>query len=128
MVFYREDPVFETLSDAEFPYTDRFALIGNEILRFKTVSPGSGANDLLLTTIERGCFNTPIENHSQDDAIWLFELGDANVLEGVTAASFYLKFVPVTGGSGASISECSAISVTSTGKAAGHSESPSPSA
>jgi len=125
LVFYREDPVFETLTDAEFPYTDRYALIGNEILRFKTVSPGSGDNDLLLTTIERGCFNTPIEDHYQDDSIWLFELGDGMVLEGITAPSFHLKFVPVTGGSSADISECVAIAVTSTGKASGHSESPS---
>ena len=110
--FYREDPVFESLTSEAFPYTDRFALIGNEIMRFQTVSPGTESDDLLLTTIERGCFSTPVEDHSQDDEIWLFELGDGNVLDGISATSFHLKFVPVTGSLGADISECIAIPVS----------------
>ena len=125
LTFFREDPVFESVSDAAFPYTERFALVGNEIMRFQYVNPGTGDNDLILSTIIRGVFNTPVEDHTQDDEIWLFTLGDSIVLQGITAASFHLKFVPVSGSAVADISLCSAIPVTVTGVALGHSESAS---
>lgn len=125
LAFFREDPVFASLSDSEFPYTERFALIGNELVRFQTVTPGSGDNDLVLGGIIRGVFNTPVESHFQDDEIWLFSLVDSIVLQGITAGNFHLKFVPVSGSAAADIALCSAIPVTAENKALGHSESPS---
>ena len=110
--FYREDPIFASISAGEFAVSTRFALMGDELLRFQYVNPGTGANDLILTTIERGYGGTPVQTHLQDSEIWLFNLNDSIVLQNIVASNFYLKFVPVSGSVSADIALCTAIPVS----------------
>lgn len=106
---YREDPEFETLISSDFPTARRYALVNGELMRFQTVSPGSGTTDLVLTRIVRGEYDTDVKSHLSGDEIWLFELSSDNVMEGITANKFHIKLLPSFGDEVVSIEDATAI-------------------
>lgn len=89
---YRDDPAFGTISRAELFSRMRVAIVGNEMMAFQAVTP-EGPSSYRLKGVLRGLLNTPIENHYQNDQIFITNLGD-NILQGVTASSFFLKLLP----------------------------------
>ena len=113
---YREDPVFSTVSRTELFGGSRVAIIGDEIIRFQTVTP-EGGSGIRLGGCIRGCYNTPVSAHAVSDPIWITRLGPSNVLAGIGTGDFYLKLVPFVAGKAVDISAVSAIHVTADNKA-----------
>jgi len=112
---YRDDPTFNTISRTDLFGKNRFALLGNEIVRFERVTP-VGSNQYRLEGIVRGVLNTPVESHSSGSDIWLFNLSE-NILTGVPSSDFYVKMLPYFGAVTVDPSDATAIHVTSIGKA-----------
>jgi len=90
---YDEAPKFVSLSRQDLFFRRRIAVMGDEILAFQTVEP-EGVAEYRLKGVIRGILNTPILQHNQGDPIWLCEVSEDNVLEGITSNEFYLKFLP----------------------------------
>lgn len=111
---YQEDPEFLSVSRATLFSTNRYALMGTEIVRFQNIEL-VGAS-YRLTGIIRGCFNTPIATHAISSDIWLFIIGD-NVLTGVNASAFYIKMTPFFMSALVDAADATAISVAPTGYA-----------
>ena len=88
----REDPSFATISRDALFNENRVAIIGNEIFAFQTVAP-EGPNDIRLTGVYRGRFETAVESHAVASDIWITSI-DSNVLTGILNIDFYLKLVP----------------------------------
>ena len=109
-----KDPIFETITNGEWFTTPRYALMGNEIVAFKTVT-NEGEN-VRLSNVIRGKLNTPHESHSIGQQIFLFNLG-GNVLQGVQFSAFYLKAIPQFQSDTFDPSDVTPISVSLTNKA-----------
>jgi len=82
------DPLFETITQADWLDSQRFALIGNEILYFREVA--NEGNDIRLSGIIRGRLQTPKETHAISSQIFIFDFAD-NVLDGISFTTFYSK-------------------------------------
>jgi len=108
---YRDDPIFESLSRGDLFATHRYALMGNEIVKFQTVT-AEGASSYRLTGVIRGCLNTTPSTHNSGSAIWLFNFGVGSILTGVTSSDFYMKYLPYHGGSKVAESSATAMHVT----------------
>lgn len=109
-----KDPIFGNLSEAEWFTTPRYAIFGNEIVAFRTVT-NEGSN-VRLGGIIRGLFNTPVESHTLGQQIFLVNLG-GNVLEGIQLSSFWYKILPSFQGRFLDPSEVTPIQVTVSNKA-----------
>lgn len=110
----RRDPRFNTISEAELFTMPRYAIIGNEILAFQTVT--NEGSDIRLTNVIRGLFNTPREVHIVGKQIFLVNLG-GNVLQGIPFSTFYAKAIPQFQSQVFDPSEVTPILVTITNKA-----------
>lgn len=113
---YREDPDFPSLIRNDLFVNTRIAIVGDEVMAFQTYTP-SGATDIKLTGIIRGLFNTPVSQHTIGAEIWITKLGN-NVLTNVNDSSFKLKLLPTDGTETVDPGDASAITVTTTSKAA----------
>lgn len=89
---YREDPEFQTVTRTDLFAVNRYILIGNEIMRFQTVTV-EGAGSIRLTGVVRGVLNTTPAQHNAAAPIWLFNLSE-NILTGLTSSDFYIKYLP----------------------------------
>jgi hypothetical protein len=93
---YRDDPEFTTLSRIEFFSSDQFALIGNELIAFQTITP-EGVNSFRLGGIIRGILNTTIvSSYGSGTEIWLGYFAN-NVYVNPPVDDFYVKLLPSFG-------------------------------
>lgn len=109
-----KDPRFNTISGAELFTMPRYAIIGDEILAFQTVT--NEGSDVRLTNVIRNLFNTTRAIHTIGQQIFLVNLG-ANVLQGIPFSSFYAKAIPQFGADIFDPSLVTPILVTLTNKA-----------
>jgi len=116
---YKEDfaPAFGDISRTDLFYRRRVAIIGNEMISFQTVTP-EGPVSYRLGGVIRGVLNTPIEAHIATDPIWIVEITENNVLKGISAESFYLKYLPIFQTNTLAAGSASAIPFTVSDKAA----------
>ena len=111
---YVDEGDFESVSRSALFTTNRYALMGTEIVQFQNVSIVSGK--YYLSGIIRGCFNTTPAVHTSGGEIWLFTIGD-NVLTEISSSNFYVKFLPKFLDKIVSLAAATAINVVSTAKA-----------
>jgi len=109
---YRDDPFVDSIGRADLFALERYAIIGDEIMKFQTVTP-VGSNSYRLTGVVRGLFNTDIVQHNSGATIWLTYPRPGNILTGVGADDFYVKFAPFYGDNIIDLSDASAIHFTS---------------
>lgn len=89
---YKIDPIFDTISRQNLFSIQRAAIIGDEIIRFQTVTPLDGG-DYKLTGIVRGVLNTIPQTHNAGSQIYLTYWGK-NILRNIKQEKFYVKIVP----------------------------------
>jgi len=111
----RDDPQFTTISRAALFSGSRVAVINNELIAFEKVVPVE-QKSFKLTGCVRGVLNTKIQPHRKGSPIWLTRL-DNNVLTGVTAKNFYVKFVPHLLGASLDPAQAVAVHVVSENRA-----------
>lgn len=112
----RDDPEFSDLSRTDLFADTRIGILGGtEIIAFQTITP-EGGSSFRLTGVIRGLFNTPVSTHNIGAEIWLTRISD-NLLTGISASSFYLKFLPYFGGSVLDAGSATALPVTYAEKA-----------
>ena len=115
ITFTKFDPEFDSIDRAEQLFTEqRFAIIGDEIMSFATVTITSPTS-LRLDGIVRGVFNTPIQSHSVSAEVWLTTFED-NILNNLAFSDFFVKVLPQFINDTLSPGLATAINVTSTGK------------
>jgi hypothetical protein len=112
---YRDDPEFQTLDRDEFFSVSRFALMGNELVGFQTITP-EGVNSFRLGGIIRGVMNTVPASHSAGSEIWICSLGN-NVFTGAGVDDFFVKMLPKFGSNVLDPGLAAAIHVVGTAKA-----------
>lgn len=113
---YKFDPSVDSISRTDLFYRRRIALIGNEMLGFQTITP-EGLSSYRLTGVVRGVLNTPIETHPASSPIWITEISDRNLITGIKASAFYIKYIPRYGTEILAASLATAIPVTYSQKA-----------
>ncbi len=89
---YRDDPEFVTIARESLFDGVRYAIVGNEVMTFETVTP-EGTNSYRLTGVVRGLFGTLITSHSVGAGIWLTEIR-SNVINNIQYSNLYLKYLP----------------------------------
>jgi hypothetical protein len=113
---YRLDGDWDNLSRANLFGTNRFALIGDEIVSFQSVIPFGPTSYKLLGVI-RGVLNTTIASHSGGAEIWLSHFAaDDGVIGAFHNSTFYVKFVPFYGSKIVSEVSCTPLTGYYTGK------------
>jgi len=114
---YRDDPSFEDLSRISLFTVMRVGVLYNtstgayELFAFQTITP-EGASSYRITGVIRGILNTAKATWATGTTeLWLAPIG-TNVIEGLTATDFYLKFVPYSQDNDVAIGSCAALQVT----------------
>lgn len=111
-IFYREDPIFSTITRDKLFSAKRVVIIDNEIMSFQNVTY-VGDNSIRLTGVIRGKYNTAIENHVAGSDVWLSTINENSVINVPDLSNFNVKIVPRIGNFVANIASCEAINVTS---------------
>jgi hypothetical protein len=112
----RYDPTFLDLSRSQLFTTSRIAILDNsEIVTFQTVTL-VGVDQIRLGGVIRGLLNTSIGTHSIGTDIWVTQIGN-NIMTGVTASTFYLKFTPFFGTEVYDVGSVSSVTVNYESKA-----------
>ena len=113
---YRDDPSFDDLSRLSLFTVLRIGVLydtatGNyELFGFQTLTP-EGSSDYRITGVIRGLLNTTKRSWTiANTELWLTSVG-TNVITGLTASDFYLKFIPYTATAEVSAGACSPIQI-----------------
>lgn len=106
---------FITVSRERFFAYDRLVLLNGELMAFEKVET-LGNSNIKLTGLARGVYNTPIQNHTAGDDVYITTISN-NILDNVDLAEFYVKIVPKFLGNTVNLSAVTPILVTATGVA-----------
>jgi len=114
---YRDDPSFDDLSRISLFTVLRVGVLYDtvsgayELFGFQTLTP-EGASSYRITGVIRGILNTDKATWgTANTEVWLAPLG-TNVVTGLTATDFYMKFVPFAQGDEVAIGDCAAQQIT----------------
>lgn len=107
----REDPVFPSYSRTDLFARPRIALVDDEIMGFQILQLEGGGNDIRITGVVRGLFNTPVQSHDAGSRIWLTSIGDSlQTLGDITEV--WLKVLPTFNGEVVPIDSVAAHHIT----------------
>lgn len=108
---YKEDLTWNSISRQNLFLITRYAIIDNEVIAFQDYTP-SGISDINLTKLIRGVQYSDVASHLNGVDIWIANATSSNNIQIDRGATFYLKLVPVSGGSVGDLAAATAITVT----------------
>ncbi|MBW2044785.1 MAG: hypothetical protein JRI96_07840 [Deltaproteobacteria bacterium] len=109
----------ESISESEMLMGRNFALLGTELISFKTITPVSG-NRYSITTVVRGMADTVKSYHSAGEEFWYLgfrrfgTFADSQFAKGITR---HVKYNPYSSLHTADVSDAEEMSITFRGRA-----------